>query len=94
MKITEKRQALKKRVKSLEVTIIERVDPAKQFYYTTPDVEKELESLFSKEGGMKTQVTLHITFKKKKKLAMDQIAKLKKFLNIKMLILIVKFLLY
>ena len=66
MKITEKRQALKRRAKSFEVAIIETVDPAKQFYYTIPDVEKELESLLSREGGMKAQVTLSITFKKKK----------------------------
>ena len=66
MKITEKRKALKRRAKSFEVTIIERVDPAKQFYYTTTDVERELESLLHREGGMKAQLTLHITFKKKK----------------------------
>ena len=40
--------------------------PAKQLYLTTPDVAKELEGLLLREGGMKTQVTLHITFKKKK----------------------------
>ena len=66
VKITEKRQALKRRAKSFEVAIIEKADPAKQFYYTTPDVEKELESLLSRERGMKVQVTLHIIFKKKK----------------------------
>ena len=33
---------------------------------TTPDVAKELEGLLHREGGMKPQVTLHITFKKKK----------------------------
>ena len=38
VKITEKRQALKKRVKSFEVAIIKRKDPTKQLYYTTPDV--------------------------------------------------------
>ena len=67
VKITEKKKAFKKRVKSFEVAIIERKDPAEQFYYTTPDVAKELESLLSREGGMKAQVALHITFKKKKK---------------------------
>ena len=66
VEITEKRQALKRRAKSFEVAIIEKVVPAYQFYYTTPDVEKELESLLSREGGKKVQVTLHITFKKKK----------------------------
>ena len=65
-KITEKKQALNKRVKSFEVTIIEQKDPAKQLYYTTPDVAKELESILQRDGGMKAQVTLHITFKKKK----------------------------
>ena len=65
VKITEKSQALKKRVKSFEVTIIERKDPAKQLYLTTTDVAKELEGLLNREGGMKAQVTLHITFKKK-----------------------------
>ena len=66
MKKTEKIQALKKRVKSFEVTVVESVDPAKQLYVTTPDVAKELEGLLLREGGMKPQVTLHITFKKKK----------------------------
>ena len=66
VKITEKSQAFKKRVKSFEVTVVERVEPAKQLYLATPDVAKELEGLPLREGGMKTQVTLHITFKKKK----------------------------
>ena len=34
-------------------------------FYTKPDVAKKLESILSKEGGMKAQVTLHILFKKK-----------------------------
>ena len=66
LNITEKSQAFKKRVKSFEATVVESVDPAKQLCLTTPDVAKELESLLLREGGMKTQVTLHITFKKKK----------------------------
>ena len=66
VKITEKSQAFKKRVKSFEVTVVESVDPVKQLYLTTPDVAKELEGLLLREGGMKPQVTLHITFKKKK----------------------------
>ena len=66
VKITEKKKALKKRVKSFEVAIIERKDPTKQLYYTTPDVAKELESILYRDGGMKAQVTIHITFKKKK----------------------------
>ena len=53
-------------LKSYEVSIIEEKDPLKQFFYTKPDVAKELESIFQKERGMKTQVTLKITFKKKK----------------------------
>ena len=66
VKITEKSQALKKRVKSFEVAVVESGDPAKQLYVTTPDVAKELEGLLLREGGLKAQVTLHITFKKKK----------------------------
>ena len=71
VKITEKRQALRNRVKSLEVSIIERKDPTKQLYFTTPDVAKELESILSKERGIKVQTTLHITFKKKKNMYRD-----------------------
>ena len=67
VKITEKSQAFKKRVKSFEVIVVESVDPAKQLYLTTPDVAKELEGLLLREGEMKPQVTLLITFKKKKK---------------------------
>ena len=66
VKITEKSQALKKRVKSFEVAVVESGDPAKQLYVTTTDVAKELEGLLLREGGLKAQVTLHITFKKKK----------------------------
>ena len=66
VKITEKSQAFKKRVKLFEVAVVESVDPAKQLYLTTTDVANELESLLLREGGMKPQVTLHITFKKKK----------------------------
>ena len=66
MKITEKSQAFKKRFKSFEVTVVESVDPAKQLYLTTPDVAKEIETLLLREGGMKTQVSLHVTFKKKR----------------------------
>ena len=65
VKITEKRQALRNRVKSFDLSIIERNDPAKQLYYTSPDVDKELESILHRDGGMKVQVTLHIIFKKK-----------------------------
>ena len=65
MKITEKRQALRNRVKSFDLSIIERNDPAKQLYYTTPDVAKELESILHRDSGLKAQVTLHITFKEK-----------------------------
>ena len=64
MKIIEKKKALKNMVKSFEVDIIERKDPLKQFFYTKPDVAKELESILQKEGGIKAQVTLKITFKK------------------------------
>ena len=51
---------------SFEVTVVESRDPAKQLYLTTTDVANELESLLLREGGMKTQVTLHITLKRKK----------------------------
>ena len=85
MKITEKKKALKNMVKSFEVDIIERKDPLKQFFYTKPDVAKKLESILQKEGGMKAQVTLKITLKKKT-------VNLKKFLNIKMFISILKLL--
>ena len=64
--ITERRQALRNKVKSLEVSVIERKDPTKQLYYTTPGVAKELQSILNRDGAMKAQVTLHVTFKKKK----------------------------
>ena len=93
VKITEKRQALKKRAKSFEVTVFQRRDPAKQLYLTTPDVANELESIFQKEGGMKAQVTLHITFEKKN-IRYGSDGQPEEVLNIKMLILIVRLLLY
>ena len=64
--IVKKRIALRNRVKSFEVSLIKRKDPHKQLYYTTPGVAKELGSILNRDGGMKVQVTLHVTFKKKK----------------------------
>ena len=64
--IVKKRQALRNRVKSFEVALIERKDPSKQLYYTTPGVAEELEDILNRDGGMKAQVTLHVLFKKKK----------------------------
>ena len=64
--IIKKRQALRNRVKSFEVSKIERKDPSKQLYYTTPGVAEELKDILNRDGGMKAQVTLHVIFKKKK----------------------------
>ena len=66
--VKEKGKALKNTVKSFEVSIIEKRDPAKQLYYTTTNVGRELEGLLQslREKGLKVYVTLHITFKKKK----------------------------
>ena len=64
--IIKRRQALKNRVKSFEVSLIERKDPSKQLYFTTPGVAEELEDILNRDGGMKAQVTLHVIFKKKK----------------------------
>ena len=57
---------LKNRVKSFEVVRRAQKDPSKQFLYTTPGVAKELEDILNRDGGMKVQETLHVTFKKKK----------------------------
>ena len=64
--IIKRRQALRNRVKSFEVSLIEQKDPHKQLYYTTPGVAEELEDILNRDGGMKAQVTLHVLFKKKK----------------------------
>ena len=64
--IVKKRIALRNRVKSFEVVKIEPKDPSKQLYYTTPGVAEELEDILNRDGAMKAQVTLHVTFKKKK----------------------------
>ena len=66
MNIVKRRQALRNRVKSFEVVKKEQKDPSKQLYYTTPGVAEELRSILNRDGGMKAQVTLHVTFKKKK----------------------------
>ena len=66
MNIVKKRIALRNRVKSFEVVKIEPKDPSKQLYYTTPGVAEELEDILNRDGAMKAQVTLHVTFKKKK----------------------------
>ena len=64
--IIKRRQALRNRVKSFEVSLIEQKDPHKQLYYTTPGVAKELGSILNRDGGMKVQVTLPVLFKRKK----------------------------
>ena len=64
--VTEKDRALKNSVKSFQVAIIERGDPAKQLYVTTIDVERKLDGLLQREKGLKVYVTLHIKFKKRK----------------------------
>ena len=94
MNIVKRRQALRNRVKSFEVALIERKDPSKQLYYTTPGVAEELEDILNRDGGMKAQVTLYMSFLKRKRLSIEMMVKQKKFLNIKMLILIVLLLLY
>ena len=64
--IIKRRKALRNRVTSFEVVKREQKDPAKQLYYTRPGVAEELEDILNSDGGMKAQVTLHVTFKKKK----------------------------
>ena len=66
MIITKKKKALRRAVKALQVAIRVQKDPARQLYYTTPGVAKELQSIFNRDGAMKAQVTLHVIFKKKK----------------------------
>ena len=64
--IIKKINALRGRVKSFEINIINRKDPSKQLYYTTYGVAEELRSIFNTDGAMKAQLTLHVLFKKKK----------------------------
>ena len=52
-------------VKSFEVVIINQKDPLKQFFYNKAHVAKVLKSILQKEGGIKAQVTLHVSFKNK-----------------------------
>ena len=66
VRIKGKDQALRNNVKSFEVLIIESRDPAKQLYYITNDVARELGDLLSRERGLKAYVTLKILMKKKK----------------------------
>ena len=66
MILTKKKKALRRAVKALQVAIRARKDPARQLYYTTPGVAKELQSIFNIDGAMKAQITLKVLFKKKK----------------------------
>ena len=93
LRVIKRRKALRNRVKSFEVSLIEPKDPNKQLYLTASGVAEELGSILNRDGGMKVQVTLHVTFKRKR-LSIEMMVKQKKFLNIKMLILIVLLLLY
>lgn len=62
--ITEMRRALKNNIKTFDVKIMDRKDPAKQLSETTLDVAREFENLFNKRRGFKFVVTMKITFKK------------------------------
>ena len=64
--IVKKKKALRNKVKSFEVAIRERKDPARQLYYTTPGVAEELRRIFNTDGAFKAQITLKVLFKKKK----------------------------
>ena len=64
--ITKKKKALRRAVKAFQVAIRVQKDPARQLYYTTPSVAEELQDILNRDGGMKAQVTLYVTFKKKK----------------------------
>ena len=66
MIITKNIKALNKAVKALQVAIRHRKDPAKQLYYTNPDVAKVLRVIFNSNGAFKVQITLKVLFKKKK----------------------------
>ena len=66
LRVIKRRKALRNRVKSFEVSLIEPKDPNKQLYFTASGVAEELGSILNRDGGMKVQVTLHVTFKKKK----------------------------
>ena len=64
--ITEKARTLKDYIKSFEVAIISRIDPAKQLNYTTIDIKRELIKQLITNGGMKVNMTLKILMKKQK----------------------------
>ena len=55
---------MKNKVKTFDVNIIDRKDPAKQLSETTLDVAREFENLFNKRRGFKFVVNMKITFKK------------------------------
>ena len=60
--ITKKKKALRRAVKSFQVAIRERKDPAKQFYYTTPAVAEELRSIFNTDGAFKGNINVNVDF--------------------------------
>ena len=64
--ITKKKKALRRAVKAFQVAIRVQKDPAGQLYYTTPGVAEELQDILNRDGAIKAQVTLYVTFKKKK----------------------------
>ena len=64
--VKEKDRALKNYAKSFEVTIIESRDPTKQLKYTTQYVLRTLEDILQGQKGLKVNVTLYITLKKRK----------------------------
>lgn len=57
------KHALKNKVKTFDVKIIDSKDPAKQLSETKLAVARELENLLNKQGGFKFIVTLKITLK-------------------------------
>lgn len=56
---------MKNKVKTFDVNIIDRKDPAKQLSATTLDVSRELDNILNIHGGFKFLVTVKITSKRK-----------------------------
>ena len=63
--IKEKDRALKNHVKLFEVASISKKDAAKQLYYTSIDVARVLEDHLYIDKGLKVNVNLEISMKKK-----------------------------
>ena len=58
--IKEKKQALRRAVETYEVTIMDKIDPARQLEYVKLAVARELRNIFNDKGAFKANISINV----------------------------------